>query len=266
MVDDDVQYEFKSARAIRGAEARSIAKWQKAGWELVDQSAGVLHTTLNFRRVKPKVPWLPIAVLGGVVLVLAIIGGIASALGGGDDKAPASTKPAATASEKSSETPTPSEDSSETPKPREESSETPKPEASESSKSDTQQVLTAANNKEFAALLAVSDGCDETIEPFAAKYGDRTVEFDGSIAAMANHDDYDTRYDILMYPGDRGPESVRGPAFKFADVNAFDLHLTGANVPDSVGLGDLVHVVARVGEYNPVQCMFFLEPVSTEIR
>lgn len=104
MVDDDVQYEFKSARALRGTEARSITKWQKAGWELVNQSAGTLHTTLNFRRAKPKVPWLPIAVVGGVVLFLAIIGGTVGALRGGDDKAPAPTKPAAAATEESSET------------------------------------------------------------------------------------------------------------------------------------------------------------------
>ena len=137
---------------------------------------------------------------------------------------------------------------------------------SESSESDAEQILTAENSKEFAALLAVSDSCDKSIEPFAAKYRVRTIEFDGSIAAMAKHDSYETRYDILVSPGDEGPESVRGLAFKFEDVNVLDLHLTGANIPDAVGPGDLVHVVAPVDDYNPKQCLFFLKPVSTEIR
>ena len=29
-------------------------------------------------------------------------------------------------------------------------------------------------------------------------------------------------------PGNEGPESTVGPAFKFEDVNVFDLNLTGA--------------------------------------
>jgi hypothetical protein len=246
MVDDEVQYEFKSAKAIRGTETRSITKWQKDGWELVAQSTGTLHTTLNFRRVKPKVPWLPIAVLAGVVLLLAVIGGIVSALQGEEGKAPGPSNPAAAASE--------------------EPSEKPEPETSESSEPDAEQILTPENNEELAALLAVSDYCDDTVGSFATKYDDRTIEFDGSIALMANHGDFNTRYDFLIAPGDQGPEATRGPAFKFEDVNVLDLHLTGPNIPDAVGTGDLLHVVARVDEYNPTQCLFFLDPVTTEIR
>lgn len=242
MADDDGQYEFMSTRAVRGTETRAIAKWQKAGWELVNQTSGTLRTTLNFRRVKPKVPWLPIAVLGSIVLLLVMIGGIVVALQGGDGTAPASTKPAT------------------------ESSGTTKPDVPESSAPGPEQVLTRQNNKEFAALLATSDYCDETIGAFAAKYENRTIEFDGSIAAMANHAKYETRYDILVSPGDEGPKSGRGPALKFEDVNVLDLHLTGANAPDAVGVGDLVHVVARVGKFNPNQCLFFLDPVSTGVR
>ena len=40
MADDDAQYDFKDVRAIRGTEARSIAKWQKDGWELVTRTRG----------------------------------------------------------------------------------------------------------------------------------------------------------------------------------------------------------------------------------
>lgn len=250
MADDGVQYEFKSVRAIRGTEVRSIAKWQEDGWEFVDQNQGTLRTTLNFRRPKLKVPRVPIAVAAGVVLLLAIVVGIGSALEGGDDKDTKSVKSPSETTVVAGEKP----------------SETPKAEESASDESDAEQILTVENSKDLAALLAVRDNCDETIGTFAAKYEGRTIEFDGSIASMHNHGDYKTRYDILVYPGDKGPKSVVGPAFKFDDVNVPGLHLTGGNIPDSVGTGDLLHVVARVGEYNPDQCLFFLEPVSTEIR
>jgi hypothetical protein len=155
---------------------------------------------------------------------------------------------------------------SETSKPSETPSETLEPDATESSEPDGEQVLTADKSGEFAALLAVSDGCDETIAPFVAKYDGRTIEFDGSIANMANHGDYDTRYDILVYPGNKGPESTVGPAFKFEDVNVSDLNLTGAKLPDSVGEGDRFRFVAQVVKYNANQCLLFLAPVSTRVR
>ena len=99
-----------------------------------------------------------------------------------------------------------------------------------------------------------------------AEYGGRTIEFDGSIANMANHGDSDTRYDILVYPGNKGPESTVGPAFKFEDVNVFDLNLTGSKIPDFLDEGDRFRFVAQVVKYNPNQCLLFLTPVSTRVR
>lgn len=131
---------------------------------------------------------------------------------------------------------------------------------------DTDHVLTIANNEELAALMTLGDTCDESIARFADKYAGRTIEFDGSIAHIANYGEYDTRYDILLGPGDDGPETGFGPALKFEDVNMDDLNLLGENQPDQVGTGDLFHFVAEVGEFNPVQCLFFLEPASTQVR
>ena len=128
-------------------------------------------------------------------------------------------------------------------------------------------TLTVENNPELAALLAETDYCDDTVEAFAAKYDDRTVEFDASVALVTNHGDYKTRYDFLISPGDQGPESTRGPAFKFEDVNYIDLNLSGADNRSSVSVGDLVRVVARVEEWDPVQgCLFWLDPISTTFR
>ncbi len=155
---------------------------------------------------------------------------------------------------------------SETPRPSETPAETAEPDAAETSEPDADKILRRNNNEEFAALLAVSDPCDEALAPFADKYGGRTIEFDGSIANMANHGDYDTRYDILIAPGNKGPESTVGPSFKFEDKNVFDLNLTGSNVPNSVGEGDRFRFVAEIVEYNQTQCLLFLEPVSTRVR
>lgn len=134
----------------------------------------------------------------------------------------------------------------------------PEPKAEES--------LTAANNSDFAALLAVRDNCSDTINQFASTYRGRTLEFDGNIAAMNKHGDSKTRYDILVIPGDFSESNASNPTFQFRDVNTtYDLHLTG-DVPDSVGRGDNLHVIARVDDYESSTCLFLLEPVSTQVR
>ena len=48
-------------------------------------------------------------------------------------------------------------------------------------------------------------------------------------------------------------------------MNVFDLNLTG-DKPAYVGEGDRFRFVAEVAEYNPDQCLLFLEPVSTRAR
>jgi hypothetical protein len=155
---------------------------------------------------------------------------------------------------------------SETSKPSKTASEPSEPDPTNSSEPDADQVLTKNNSEEFAALLGVSDYCDESVASFAAENGGRTIEFDGSIANMANHGDADTRYDILVAPGNKGPESTVGPGFKFEDVNVFDLKLTGTKIPDSVGDGDRFRFVAQIVKYNQTQCLLFLKPVATRVR
>lgn len=136
----------------------------------------------------------------------------------------------------------------------------------ESSEPPADEALTAANNAEFAAILAETDYCSDTIAAFAATHGDQTIEFDGNIATMGAHADYDTRYDILLSPGDYSETTMIGPAFQFRDVGIADLHLTGPNIPDAIGQGDNIHVVAKVVEFNATQCLFLLDPVSTAVR
>jgi hypothetical protein len=130
---------------------------------------------------------------------------------------------------------------------------------------DADQVTTVASSSELSALLK-ADSCDASIASFVAKYRGTDIEFDGSIASMVNHGTADTRYDILVAPGDKGTQSTVGPAFKFEDVNVFDLNLTGPKIPDSVGEGDLFRFRAEIDKYNADQCLLFITPVSTTAR
>ena len=123
-------------------------------------------------------------------------------------------------------------------------------------------VLTPENSEDLAALLAGPGECGDDVADFADKYRGRDVEFDGNIAFMNNHDDYDTRFDFLIYAGDYSEESARGPSFQISNANFGDLHVTGA---DSVKQGDNIHIIATVEEFTS-GCLLRLDPVATEVR
>ena len=139
-------------------------------------------------------------------------------------------------------------------------------EAPEPSEPAEEETLTVENNEDLAALLSgPTDG--PTVEEFAASNEGRSIEFDANVGAINNHGGYNTRYDILILAGDYSETSTTGPYFQFRDVNiTYDLHLTGSNIPDTIGVGDNLHIIARVGAFNPDNGQFLLEPVSTQFR
>ncbi|MGW1890116.1 DUF4839 domain-containing protein [Streptomyces sp. NPDC002004] len=239
---DEIKYEYKTVQTVRGTNGLVISKMQKDGWELVEQAQGTLRSTLNFRRPKKPQPWLLIGTATAVLVILTVVIGVASALSDGGEKKDESDKSTAAASEKPSATPTPTV-----------------------AESAATEVITPQNNPEFAALLK-ADSCDDANLDFATRHQGQTVAFNGSIVNMAPHGDYDTRYDFLLGPGDKGRNTTVGPAFKYEDVNISDLKLTGKKIPATVGAGDKFRFVAKVGEFNADQCLFFLDPVSTEVR
>ncbi|MFH7595541.1 DUF4839 domain-containing protein [Streptomyces racemochromogenes] len=234
---DGIKYEYKTVQTLRGTDGLVISKMQKDGWELVGQGQGRLRSTLDFRRPKKPLPRLLIgAAVGGLVILAAVIGVGAALEGGGGKKDESNKSTAATAS------------------------------AGPSAASPVAAaVITPQNNPEFAALLK-RDSCDDANRDFATKHPGKTVAFDGSIVHMAPHGNDDTRYDFLLGPGDEGPKTGIGPAFKYQDANIPDLKLTGRNTPATVRAGDRFRFVAEVGEYDAKQCVFFLHPVSTDIR
>lgn len=290
-MSDDIKYEYKSVQAVRGMESRSIAKEQReGGWELCDQTQGTLRTTLKFRRVKPETSLTKawdmfrglapakqrVVVAGMAVLLLVAAVGIGTSAA--QEKAATQSTESAAVNEKPAPSPTPSlseetdlavtpesspTKSTESAALSEKSAPSPTPALAE----ETDQVINLENNKDLAALLVATDYCDPSMAQFAAKYQGRKIEFDGSITNMRRHENYTTRYDILVGPGDAGPNTTAGPAFKYENVNMLDLKFTGKSVPSYVTEGDTFRFTAEVGEYKPNQgCLFFLTPVSTTVR
>ena len=128
------------------------------------------------------------------------------------------------------------------------------------------EVLTRENNPEMAAVLAEGNSCDETIAAFGQKYRGRTIAYDGIITNIANSEGSSSRYDMLVPAGSEDPNAIVGPNFKFRDVAMSDLNLTGPGAPSTVSKYDKLRIVARVDEVNQMQCLFFLTPISTEVR
>ncbi|WAX80959.1 DUF4839 domain-containing protein [Streptomyces sp. KMM 9044] len=239
---DGIKYEHKTVQTVRGTDGLVISKLEKDGWELVEQTQGVLRSTLTFRRPKKPQPWLLIGSAAAVLVILAVVIGAASVLSDGDGKKDDAGKSMTAATEKPSTTPTPT-----------------------AAKSAAAEVITPENKPEFAALLK-ADSCDDVNLDFATRYEGQTVAFNGLIRHMVPHGDYETRYDFLLGPGDEGSNTTIGPAFKYEDVNTGNLNLTGKKIPATVGVGDKFRFIAEVREFNAAQCLFFLDPISTEVR
>lgn len=101
MTDPEVRYQHKSVRTVRGTEALVRKKQEKDGWEFVDQNTATLQSTLNFRRVKPPIPWLKIGLGAAAAVVLATIVGVGALLEDDNEKpaqqarsSPSASKPA----------------------------------------------------------------------------------------------------------------------------------------------------------------------------
>lgn len=70
------RYQTKTVKAVRGSSDAAVAKWQARGWELVDQTPGVVRTKLTFRRRAPLVPHPVGLALLVVLLVVVVVAGV----------------------------------------------------------------------------------------------------------------------------------------------------------------------------------------------
>ncbi|WP_181064917.1 DUF4839 domain-containing protein [Pseudoclavibacter sp. Z016] len=249
MADGQPQYEIKVVQAIRGTEARTIAKWQRDGWEVTGQVPGTLRTEIAMRRPKVKLPVRAFAIAGGVAVavVAAVVLGITFG-SDGDEAASVAETSTATATAIATET------------------SAPVAEEPARSTEAAPVALTPETNTDLTALLALTDSCAPEVAAFAERYKGQTLSFPASIGAMNKHGSYDTRYDILINAGDFSETSALGPAFQFRDKNTVsDLKFVGP-IRDTIGVGDNLSVTAKVLEYEESTCLFLLEPVETSFR
>lgn len=123
----------------------------------------------------------------------------------------------------------------------------------------SEEVITINNNDDFSKILSISDPGDPFIKEFANKYYQKTVEFDGCIASVSHYKDYDTRYNLLIYPGnyDANTTGLTGPSMIFENVG-----INGYGVDASFIDGQNVHVIAKVGMYNDTQQTLSMTVVS----
>lgn len=128
------------------------------------------------------------------------------------------------------------------------------------------EVLTIDNCEELANILSNKSEIHESYSSFASKYSERIIEFDGRINYIVNHDNYNTRYDILLSAGDYDANHQIGPTFKFENVAAYDLDLDTLFLEDKIQIGKNVRVVAKVIKFDSNSGLFFLDPVSVTER
>ncbi len=124
-------------------------------------------------------------------------------------------------------------------------------------------VLSAADCPDINTLLTQSG---EDASWFSSLYFGETIEFDGYIADIVNHENYDTRYDVLILGGDYGVSPSLGPYFRFTDVNTFDMGIEDLFLPSYMSNNTNVHVVAVVGSYSSDYGWLELDPVSITAR
>jgi hypothetical protein len=240
MADKQTKFEKETVKVLRGLEAKKIAEYEDAGWELVSQEKGKIRTSLNFQR--PKKPISTKQILAGAALVL--VGAIGITFASLSEEGESSKQGSETqVTQEAEETPTAE----------------PTPEAEE--------VLTVENNVDLARLLADKSGDTDFWKFFFEKYYGRTFEFDGNIAFMTGTPGYKYTVDCLIEAGNYSETSSVGPPFRAPMIN---IH-SGFKVKDSgdrstLFQGDNIRIVARLVDFNPVGETFEIDIVSTKIR
>lgn len=138
----------------------------------------------------------------------------------------------------------------------------------EESSSIANEILTVKNCSDLASILILKSETDPAYKKFAETYKGKIIEFNGCIFYMTNHENFNTRYDILISAGDYVNENTAnpGPIFKLEDVGVYDLGLSGLYLPDFVKVGSNIVIRAEVEEFNENAGVFELDPVSIEER
>lgn len=130
------------------------------------------------------------------------------------------------------------------------------------------ETLTVENCEDFARLLSTDAEYDQFYFDFVEKYNGQTIEFDGCITYITNHEDKNTRYDILLSGGDYINEDTQnpGPIFKFRDEGVKDLGIDEMYLPTFVSTGSNIHIVATIESINKDTGIIELDPIAITER
>lgn len=124
--------------------------------------------------------------------------------------------------------------------------------------------LTTANCQELVKLLQLTDPNDASVRTFVNTYEGRTVEFDGCVVVMMQHEEYETRFDVCLVSGDYDTNRViSGPIFAFENVNFYDMHVSGT---DTVAAEMNFHIEAEIEGFSEEGSYIILKPVSITYR
>lgn len=129
-----------------------------------------------------------------------------------------------------------------------------------------EETITVKNNEEFAHIINDTTDDYDVYKKFAEKYENKKIEFDANIANMMFHEDKKTRYDFLIYGGDYSNQVSSGAPFQIRDGNVGGLNLKGDNIPDTIGEGINIHLIAEVIEYDDNADLLLIKPIETRIR
>ena len=132
------------------------------------------------------------------------------------------------------------------------------------------EVITVANNTDFAAIMQVRDQYDPSIAQFVQQHAGSVVEVDGHVSAFGSHDGNKTRYDLLVEQGNFEETTAveivpGGPVFKIEDVNYYEL-CPNDGAPEEVRLGTNARFQLRIDHYDSDQGLVFVQPVATYSR
>lgn len=123
--------------------------------------------------------------------------------------------------------------------------------------------LTIENCEDLALILSCTSETDSSYSSFASKYNGKIIEFDGNIFYLTTHENYKTRYEMLLSVGDYDEEHRIGPDFKFDEIATYEIDYGDL---DSVSAGTNVHIIAEVVYFDSDSYLFYLEPIAISVR
>ena len=107
-------------------------------------------------------------------------------------------------------------------------------------------IINASNNTEFAEILQIQDPLDKRIQKFADDNMHKIIEFDGNVADAYRDSEHRTIGTYLIYTGDYNLNNIVGPSFHIYYTPDYSLNIVGDNAPSTLETGMNIHIKAKI--------------------